>query len=80
MEVEGFDIVKDTIGELTNVIAGSFKGQLATRGFTCQLTIPSILHGPPFDVEEVRDAARWACEYETQGVRFVADVLCDIQL
>lgn len=74
---EGFDMVKDTIAELTNVVAGTFKNQLCARGLGCHLTIPSILHGPPFQIEDVTKTSRWVFEFETRGVRFVADVLCD---
>jgi chemotaxis protein CheX len=73
---EGFDLVKDAIGELTNIVAGTFKNQLCTQGLSCHLTIPTVEHGPPFAAEAMTNSSRWALEFETQGARFVADVLC----
>jgi chemotaxis protein CheX len=75
--VGDFALVKDAIGELTNVIVGTFKNQLCDRGLDCNLTIPSILHGSGLTVEKVADATRRVFEFETGGHRFWADLLCE---
>ncbi len=39
------EIVTDVCGELTNMLAGSFKNTLADQGFNSNLTIPTVLSG-----------------------------------
>jgi chemotaxis protein CheX len=47
----GHDLVNDVIGELTNMSSGGFKNQLCDKGFSCRLSIPSIIRGKYFVVE-----------------------------
>ncbi len=39
------EIVTDVCGELTNMLAGTFKNTLADRGYSSTLTIPTVLSG-----------------------------------
>lgn len=38
--------VKDVIGELTNMVAGGLKNDLASTGFDSKLTIPTFIRSP----------------------------------
>ncbi len=69
------DVVNDAIGELTNMIVGSFKNGLCDAGFPCKLTLPSILRGTNFSVEPVSTARRYLYAFNTSGRRIVADIL-----
>lgn len=71
------ETVNDAIGELTNMIVGTFKNQLCDRGLDCHLTIPSILRGSHFKVQPVANSLRSVFEFETTEMRFLADVLID---
>lgn len=71
------ETVNDAIGELTNMIVGTFKNQLCDRGLDCHLTIPSILRGSRFRVQPVANATRRVFEFETNGSRFLSDVLIE---
>ncbi len=50
VELGGPDVVKDAIGELTNMTVGGFKNQLCDIGFPCMLTLPTILRGLKINV------------------------------
>lgn len=49
-DLEGMEEVKDAIGELSNMIGGNIKSRLCDKGFTCMLSIPSILVGKDFRI------------------------------
>jgi len=69
--------IKDAIGELTNMIVGSFKNGLCDSGFPCKLTIPSILIGCDFCVVPTSTAERYIYVFDCGGNRLVADILME---
>jgi len=69
------DSVNDAIGELTNMIVGVFKNGLCDAGYSCKLTIPSILRGRNFCVETIGGARRFVYGFHCQGHRVIADIL-----
>jgi chemotaxis protein CheX len=48
-EMDG-DSVCDAVGELTNMIAGSFKNRLCDAGLPCKLSIPATVSGTDFTI------------------------------
>lgn len=77
-EIDGLgnDAVKDAIGELTNMTVGSFKNGLCDAGFTCKLTIPSLVSARDFVVmAPPRWATRYVYLFNSNGHRVVAEVL-----
>jgi len=71
----GAEVVNDAVGELTNMIAGSFKNNLCNAGHTCKLTIPSILRGRNFVVEPTSSARRYAYRFDCLGHKIVTDII-----
>jgi len=71
----GQEAVNDAVGELTNMIVGVFKNGLCDSGFSCKLTIPSILRGTNFCVASTGSARRFIYFFEINGHRVVADIL-----
>jgi chemotaxis protein CheX len=71
----GADAVNDAIGEITNMVVGSFKNGLCDAGYPCKLTIPSILRGSNFSVEPISSAQRHVYSFECNGRRITADIL-----
>jgi chemotaxis protein CheX len=67
--------MKDAIGELTNMLVGSFKNALCDLGFFCKLTIPSILVGCDFSVVPTSSSERFIYVFDCGGHRVVADIL-----
>jgi chemotaxis protein CheX len=78
LQTAGDDVVNDAIGELTNMVAGSFKNALCDAGFPCKLTIPSILRGRNLCVEPVGSAQRYRYPFECAGQPVAADVILKV--
>ena len=61
-EVNG--LMADAIGEVTNMIAGSFRLKLAERGETLAISIPSVTVGSDFYTKYSSDARRVMCPFK----------------
>ena len=57
-EVDGGEMVNDTVGELANMIVGYAKTKLSEQGLSCVLTIPSFVRGSQFCVETTSSTTR----------------------
>jgi chemotaxis protein CheX len=75
LEEAGDEVVNDAVGELTNMTVGTFKNQLADKGFPCKLTIPSILRGSNFSIEPISSATRRIYRFTVGQHQLVADLL-----
>jgi chemotaxis protein CheX len=75
LEEAGDEVVNDAVGELTNMTVGTFKNQLADKGFPCKLTIPSILRGSNFSIEPISSATRRIYRFNVGEHHLVADLL-----
>jgi chemotaxis protein CheX len=71
----GDEVVNDAVGELTNMTVGTFKNQLADKGFPCRLTIPSILRGSNFSIEPISSATRRIYRFNVGQRSLVVDLL-----
>lgn len=76
-EVEGGgdETVNDAIGELTNMIVGTFKNRLCDVGLPCKLTLPSILRGTNFRIEAIGSAQRYIYVFACAERKVVVDIL-----
>lgn len=54
----GNELINDVIGEITNMVVGTFKNQLSDKGYPCRLIIPSILRASQFTIEPISSAQR----------------------
>ena len=52
-EIEGKDEIYDVIGELSNMVGGDLKSRLVDSGFSCALSIPTIIRGNDFKIESI---------------------------
>jgi chemotaxis protein CheX len=75
LSAAGAEAVNDAVGELTNMIVGVFKNGLCDQGFSCKLTIPSILRGSDFCVASTGASRRFIYSFAVSGRRVVADIL-----
>jgi len=57
-EVEGDELINDSMGELANMIVGGLKTKLVDKGHSCVLTIPSIVRGSHFSIEATTSTTR----------------------
>jgi chemotaxis protein CheX len=75
LEEAGDEVVNDAVGELANMTVGTFKNQLADKGFPCKLTIPSILRGSNFSIEPISSATRRIYRFKIGEYHLVTDLL-----
>ena len=73
--MDDHELVNDAIGELTNMIVGTFKNDLSNKGYECRMTIPSILRGANFSIEPAEVALRRVFKFDCGGQSFVIDIL-----
>lgn len=66
--------VKDAVGELTNMISGDARRQLAESGLPLQAGIPEVLSGPTHKVEHSLTAPTIAVPFDTPGGEFTIEV------
>jgi chemotaxis protein CheX len=64
--------VADAIGEVANMIAGSFRSKMVVAGSQCSITVPSVTIGSDFYTKYVSDVKRVLCPFKTdRGEIFV---------
>ena len=61
---DNHETVNDALGELSNMISGTFKNQLCDKGYNCRLTIPSILRANNFTIEPLPGAMHRMYQFE----------------
>jgi chemotaxis protein CheX len=74
VELGGSDVIKDAIGELTNMTVGGFKNQLCDIGFPCMLTLPAIMRGKNLTVPSSKGTICHLFEFNCDGYSLVADI------
>jgi chemotaxis protein CheX len=68
------EILRDVVGELTNMIVGTFKNGLCDLGFPCKVTLPTVLRGSNLKVAALASTERWVFDFEVFGRPLVADL------
>lgn len=79
LDEAGDDAVNDAIGEFTNITVGNFKSGLCDAGYSCMLTMPSILRGKNLGIEPVTSAPRHVYVFECADHRIVIDILLKVR-
>ena len=74
VDLADHDLVKDVIGELTNMTAGGFKNALCDLGYPCKLTLPTIVRGQSVKVSCFKSSIRHVFVFDCAGHRIVADI------
>lgn len=72
---EGPETINDVMGELSNMIGGSFKNLMDEDGFDCRMTLPAIMRGTNVSIEAPAAAVRRLFRFETAGRSFVTEVI-----
>lgn len=71
------DTVKDGIGELCNMLAGSWKGKLPELAANCGLSVPAVITGHDYELHVQAPEFRLQHLYEFDGYHFQVTILCD---
>ena len=74
INAEGLELVKDSLGELTNMAVGNFKNRLCDLGYPCKLTLPTIVQGTHLMVPTTKGATRMVYHFEIDGHPMLADL------
>jgi chemotaxis protein CheX len=74
LQPDNNDIVKDVVGEITNMTVGTFKNGICDLGFQCKVTLPTVLRGSQLQVETVTGAQRWTFSFDVMGRPMIADL------
>jgi len=70
----GDDVVKDVIGEITNMTTGGFKNALCDFGYPCKLSLPTIVRGDQLSIAAIKAASRGIFHFSYGSYRMMADV------
>jgi chemotaxis protein CheX len=69
-----FEIVKDVVGEISNMTIGAFKNGICDLGFNCRVTLPTVLRGSQLEVDSVQSATRETFHFDFDGQPIVMDL------
>jgi chemotaxis protein CheX len=70
----GNDLLKDTIGELTNMMVGTFKNGFCDLGYPCKLTLPTIIFGHHPAIPLAKGTIRTIYRFDVAGHAFFVDL------
>ncbi len=74
-EIESEEMVNDVMGEVSNMIVGQVKSRLCDDGYSCTLTIPSIIRGKALTVEPPANVSKLILGFRYGAKPFVAEIL-----
>jgi len=71
--------VNDVVGELCNMVSGSFKSALSNHGNPCAMSPPSIIRGSAFAIESLPGARRETFHFDCLNQRFSLEIHLQLQ-
>jgi len=74
IEGNGHEVIKDVIGEITNMTTGGFKNALSDHGFPCKLSLPTIVRADRLSIAAIKSAIRGIFHFKCGAHRLMADV------
>jgi chemotaxis protein CheX len=78
MEFEEIDdTVKDAIGEICNMLAGSWKGRVPLLAANCGLSIPAVITGSNYKLRVQAPEFRLDRTYGFEDATFDVTIICD---
>lgn len=70
----GPEVIKDAIGEITNMTVGGFKNALCDVGFPCMLSLPSIVRGDGLSISTLRGTTRYVFRFSCNNHPLIVDI------
>ena len=71
------DTVKDAIGEVCNMVAGSWKGRVPDLSANCGLSIPAVITGSNYNIHVQAPEFRLHHVYQFEATTFAVTIICD---
>lgn len=68
------DEVKDAVGEITNMISGDARRELAEKGYVLQGAIPTVISGKSHSIKHMGKGPAIAIPFSTQAGNFIVEV------
>ena len=73
--VDGREQIGDAVGELTNMIAGTFRNHMMTDGSIWAISIPAVTIGSDFYTKYVSDVRRVLCPFRAWEDEMFVEVI-----
>lgn len=71
------EIVKDGIGEICNMLAGTWKGKVRDLAANCSLSVPAVITGSDYNLHVQAPQFRISRSYWVNDLRFELTIVCD---
>ena len=71
------DTVKDGIGELCNMLAGTWKGKVPDLAANCGLSVPAVITGRDYHLHVQAPEFKLDHTYRFDGASFGVTIICD---
>lgn len=71
------DTVKDAIGEVCNMLAGAWKGQVPDLSANCGLSIPAVITGSDYQIHVQAPEFKLHHSYKFDDTTFSVTIICD---
>lgn len=71
------DTVKDAVGEICNMLAGSWKGKVPELAAHCGLSVPAVITGRDYNLHVQAPEFRLDHIYAFDDLHFEVTILCD---
>ncbi len=71
------DVVKDAIGEICNMLAGTWKSKIPDLAANCGLSVPAVITGSDYNLHVQSPEFRICQTYAFDGSRFEMTIVCD---
>lgn len=71
------DTVKDGIGEICNMLAGTWKGKVPELAANCGLSVPAVITGTNYNLHVQAPEFQLHHIYSFGGTRFELTIICD---
>lgn len=72
------EMVKDSIGELCNMLAGSWKGRFPRLAADCLLSVPMVATGKDYTLHAQNLLTRIARSYRFEGYTMIISIWCEV--
>lgn len=71
------DTVKDGVGEICNMIAGSWKSKVPELAAKCGLSVPAVITGRDYNLHVQAPEFEVRGYYDSDGTQFEVRIVCD---
>jgi chemotaxis protein CheX len=71
------DTVKDAVGEVCNMLAGSWKGKVPELAANCGLSVPAVITGCDYNLHVQAPEFQLRHAYAFEGDTFAVTIVCD---